>query len=35
MFMDTSNMNEVQKAYLETMRAQILASKMGGTGGGA
>jgi acyl CoA:acetate/3-ketoacid CoA transferase len=32
MFMDIRGLDETQKAYVLTMRAQILESKMGGSG---
>jgi acyl CoA:acetate/3-ketoacid CoA transferase len=32
MFMDTSGLDETQKSYVLTMRAQILESRMGGSG---
>ena len=34
MFMDISGFDETQKAYVLSMHAQILASKMGGSGSG-
>ncbi|CAN6201698.1 unnamed protein product [Urochloa humidicola] len=34
MFMDTSCLDDVQKAYVSAMRAQILAARMGGTSSG-
>ncbi|KAL6603606.1 hypothetical protein ACP70R_043967 [Stipagrostis hirtigluma subsp. patula] len=35
MFMDKSGLDDTQRAYLKTMRAQIIGSKMGGSGGGS
>ncbi|RLN22229.1 hypothetical protein C2845_PM07G07840 [Panicum miliaceum] len=32
MFMDVSVLDETQKAYVQQMRMQILASRMGGSG---
>lgn len=34
MFMDTSNLDETEKAYVEAMRSEILASTMGFSLGG-
>jgi hypothetical protein len=35
MFMDTTGLDETQRVYVESMRAQILSSRMGGSGSGS
>ena len=35
MFMDTSALDDTQRAYVEAMRAKILAEILGGSGGGS